>query len=1495
MNTTDKTKKELLQEIKALKQILNGPISEDFNFDIGELNFFEEIGKLSDQGVILIQLDKIVYANDQFYEFTGYSKTELLGRLFINFVEKESLSQVLKSYTDKLNGVKNKNSYNSGVICKNGKVMPLQIQSFLTVYKNKKAVLLFTKDNSELKLVSHKLKETNTILQESEKISKTGTVKLNLETFKLSCTDNTYRLLGVDKSTFELTIDNIGQLIHPDDFAMANVWYVNACKNIIQPACTIRIIKQNGQIAYLKNEYNYLNQCEFHENCIVSIVQDVTDQITSDRLISKREEEFRLLFENNPSPMWIYEPNTLAFIEINNAAVLKYGYSRNEFLSMSIFDIRPESEHKRLEQNLKQGRETHLEYGEWVHAHKNGQLIHVQVTSHSIDYNGEPAILVTVNDITALVLERKRILKSEQEYRLFYENSFDGIYKSVFKGKFVDVNKALVDLLGYDSKEELLNIDLNTQLYDSEDQRDNVQDEFVDGEKCRYRLKRKDGTKIWVEDLGYNEYDEFGNIIFQRGSLRDITTEVFLENQLRDSEINLIKEMNFTTELIDNIPGIFYVCEIQEKNVNLIQWNGNLEKVTGYTKEELRNRSVFDLIHEEDMPKAIEALSKLEVLDTTQVTIKLVLKDNSTIPYRFTSQILKRSNKTFAIGNGIDISLRQKAEMELRQSEEKFRLISSSASEGIILIDHNSKITFWNNAAAYIFGYSKDEAIGKMVNDLFDFNFNDNNNSLQTLKLDSDDAEQKDQGIAIINGLKKNGEKIIVEISTSTFKIENKWHSAATVRDITEQEENKRVKINLLKELEERNRSYSMINKALTGFIDNSTPLAFYNRLLGKIINETGSGFGFFGTVEHIKGQQQYIINAISDVALDKMSYKVREDLKNEESVIINELDFLYAESLESKKVHINNSVQQSKSLIKKDFLNGLPMIKTFMSIPLINQDDLIGIVIIINKEHGYTNKDVESIQPYLNIGNTLIKQSKEEAYRKELQLQTQTIAHELRQFIETANAPIFGIDSNGLVNEWNQTSEVITGYKKQEVMGKDLVQNYITEDYRKAVQEVLDNALQGKETANYEFPLFTKNGDRVMVLLNSSTRRDSNGNIVGVLGVGQDITEIDRLRTVTMNIAQELRQFIETANAPIFGIDGNGLVNEWNQTSEVITGYKKQEVMGKDLVQNYITEDYRKAVQEVLDNALQGKETSNYEFPLFTKNGDRVIVLLNSSTRRDANGNIVGVLGVGQDITELVGYRNELEAKVIQRTKKINNALRKEKELNELKSRFVSIASHEFRTPLSAINFAAGSIKKYWDRMDPEVVQKKLHKIEDQVSHMTKLLDDVLIVGQADARKFRNNPVKTDLGTFLSTIIDEVSSATGKSHEIKLEDPGSLMDSTIYIDEKLGRNVFVNLIGNAIKFSPGVDYIVIGLFREEDKIGISITDYGIGILKSEQKNIFTPFTRGKNVDLIQGTGLGLSIVKEAVDVIQGTIDVISKKGKGSTFTVKLPNKPNNE
>ena len=250
---------------------------------------------------------------------------------------------------------------------------------------------------------------------------------------------------------------------------------------------------------------------------------------------------------------------------------------------------------------------------------------------------------------------------------------------------------------------------------------------------------------------------------------------------------------------------------------------------------------------------------------------------------------------------------------------------------------------------------------------------------------------------------------------------------------------------------------------------------------------------------------------------------------------------------------------------------------------------------------------------------------------RRERHIETKT----QKKHTHRANAPIFGIDRDGRVDVWNQCAARLTGFGGEEVAGKRLVEEYITDDYKARVQEVFTKALAGEETANFEFPLVTKGGVVLQILLNATTRRDDRGRVVGVVGIGQDIT-------ARMNQEQEYARLIDAANAPIFGIDVEGRVNVWNQCAIRLTGFDAGDVMGQHLVDDFITEDYKERVQDVFTKALNGEETANFEFPLVTKPGTRVEVLLNATTRRDEKNRVIGVVGIGQDITARIAQEQE-------------------------------------------------------------------------------------------------------------------------------------------------------------------------------------------------------------------------------------------------------------
>mmetsp|Transcript_38447 Transcript_38447/g.121550 ORF Transcript_38447/g.121550 Transcript_38447/m.121550 type:complete len:2337 (+) Transcript_38447:153-7163(+) len=494
---------------------------------------------------------------------------------------------------------------------------------------------------------------------------------------------------------------------------------------------------------------------------------------------------------------------------------------------------------------------------------------------------------------------------------------------------------------------------------------------------------------------------------------------------------------------------------------------------------------------------------------------------------------------------------------------------------------------------------------------------------------------------------------------------------------------------------------------------------------------------------------------------------------------------------------------------------------------------------------------------------------------RKRAEGELTRVANDLRSLIDNANAPIFGIDENGLVNEWNRKAAEIVGYTSKEVMGRNLVKEFISPDFSVVVQKVLDNALRGIETANFEFPLFTNTQERVEVLLNATTRRDAQGKIVGVVGVGQDITDRKRAEGELQHLARDLRSLIDNANAPIFGIDENGLLNEWNRKAAEIVGYSQKEVMGRNLVDEFITSEYKSQVKEVLDRALQGIESSSFEFPLFSKTGKRIELLLNASSRRDNNGRIVGVVGVGQDITEkLRAFDAEVQ-------------LRKAEAANDAKSQFLANMSHEMRTPLNGIIGVTQLLLE--TELDAE--QKELTElIKTSADSLLSVINDILDLTRVESGKLELEFVDFDVRQTVEEALDSViMAASSKGLEmVSLVDPNC--PQRVRGDSDRLKQVLLNLLSNAVKFTQTGE-VVVSLEVENElpthyTIKFSVRDSGIGIPLEAQGKLFTRFTQvdSSTTRVYGGTGLGLAISKQLVDLMNGSMGVFSEPGKGSVF-----------
>jgi PAS domain S-box-containing protein len=381
-------------------------------------------------------------------------------------------------------------------------------------------------------------------------------------------------------------------------------------------------------------------------------------------------------------------------------------------------------------------------------------------------------------------------------------------------------------------------------------------------------------------------------------------------------------------------------------------------------------------------------------------------------------------------------------------------------------------------------------------------------------------------------------------------------------------------------------------------------------------------------------------------------------------------------------------------------------------------------------------------------------------------------------------------------------------------------------------------------------------------------------------------------------------------ATEGILVTDDQGVITRVNPNACRLFGYDSSELVGQHvevLVPKRFSDQHthhRKAYTDVPHARAMGAGMNLHGLK---KDGTEVPVEISLSPYKNADGNFVIAFIV--DITQrklteakLKHYSAELERQVknrtlileeaiqeLERTKKeLHNALEKERELNEMKSRFVSIASHEFRTPLTTMLSSLSLIAKYNEQQDHENHGRHVRKIKNSINNLTDILNDFLSVSKLEEGKVENNPEELYLESFIAELISEMQTLTAGKQTIHQEHTGS---EVALLDPKLLKHILVNLISNAIKFSPEKSDILIRSEVKGTSVIIVVKDSGIGISAEDQKHLFERFFRGHNAMHIQGTGLGLSIVARYVELMNGTLRIESLEGQGTQITILFPQK----
>jgi len=343
-----------------------------------------------------------------------------------------------------------------------------------------------------------------------------------------------------------------------------------------------------------------------------------------------------------------------------------------------------------------------------------------------------------------------------------------------------------------------------------------------------------------------------------------------------------------------------------------------------------------------------------------------------------------------------------------------------------------------------------------------------------------------------------------------------------------------------------------------------------------------------------------------------------------------------------------------------------------------------------------------------------------------------------------------------------------------------------------------------------------------------------------------------------------------------IFMIDPTGKVMTWNRGAEQIKGYKASDVIGQPISLFYTEEEINR--QEPAENLKKAAELGSFETIGVRKRKDGSVFYADVvfTCMRNEKGKITGYIKITRDISEQIKAEEEMK-----------QALQREKDLNEMKSRFVTLASHEFKTPLSVILSSTSLIEKY---SAPEMEDKRMRhvqRIKSNVKNLRQILNDFLSLEKLEEGVVRNNPMPTDLVQLAEEAILDMEESCKAGQKIVLEVKGE--PRMVGVDDHLLRNILNNLISNAVKYSPESTPILCTLQFQPETVDFIVVDSGIGIPAEEQEHLFERFFRAANVAGISGTGLGLSIVKRYLDLMDGHIEVASEPGKGTTFAVSLP------
>lgn len=521
------------------------------------------------------------------------------------------------------------------------------------------------------------------------------------------------------------------------------------------------------------------------------------------------------------------------------------------------------------------------------------------------------------------------------------------------------------------------------------------------------------------------------------------------------------------------------------------------------------------------------------------------------------------------------------------------------------------------------------------------------------------------------------------------------------------------------------------------------------------------------------------------------------------------------------------------------------------------------------------------------------------------------------------ASIPMLIVNEEGRISLANNKCHELFGYEASELIGST-VEKLIPNSRKKAHLELRKEYFHNfKETSlekGRRLEAIGKDGKIFPVEISLSGLVVENKRYV--LTVISDISDKDEIQQKLVDSQHQLASIIESAVDGIITITDKGIIQSVNPSAAKLFGYEEEEMIGNNIrllmpepfhsqhdgyLHAYRSTGHRKIIG--IGREVIGKRKDGSVFPfylsvgevqlknrrIFTgivhdlteqKRAEEKLKRYNEELEKRVDARTKALAQAMEGMENEIRERKEIEEQLIETQKEIVQSLEVERTLNELKSRFVSMASHEFRTPLATILSSVSLIDRYHDPDQVDKRIKHINRIKSNVKNLTQILNDFLSLSKLEEGKVSHRPEWIVLKDLAEELTEALQTQTKDNQRIVYQHEGEAQK--IFIDPFMIKNICHNFLSNAIKYSPAGSEISFLTQQHETDILIKVRDQGIGIPEEEQKHLFERFFRAQNATNIQGTGLGLSIVKRYADLLGGEVGWESQEGQGSTFWIRI-------